>query len=323
MLFPLYTSIQMILKRLITFIVFYLFLNGLQLAHAQQNDSFLFHQPVLLDEVVIRATQNGFDISHFIHLIQQDTTFYKAFKTLRLFTYNADNDIRVYDKKGKTIKASLKSETKQVFREGCRVMHVLEEKTTGDFYNKDGSYRYFTAALYANLFFTKGKICGENNIVKGSLEREGSGKNRMQKSIIQLKHLIFNPGEPVEGVPFISKKIGIFEPEIAKHYHFYIKSASINGEDCYLFEAIPQKGHEGKVVIKEFKTWLRISDYAIVSRDYTMNYNIGIYDFDVKMHVDLTKIKNQLLPSLITFDGNWHVWTKKREIVKFKTAFYY
>ena len=313
----------MALKRRIIFIVFYLFSNSLQFVQAQQTDSFQFSQPILLDEVVIRATQNGFDVPHFIRLIQQDTTFYKAFKTLRLSTYNADNDIRVFDKKGKSIKASLKSETKQVYRDGCRVMHVLDEKTTGDFYKQDGSYRYFTAELYANLFFTKGKICNENNIVKGSLEREGKGKNRMQKSIIQLKHLIFNPGEPIEGVPFISKKVGIFEPEIAKHYDFYIKNAPINGVECYLFEAIPKSGHESKVVIKEFKTWLRVSDYAIVSRDYTMNYNVGIYDFDVKMHVDLIKIKNQLLPSLITFDGNWHVWTKKREIVKFKTTFYH
>ncbi len=29
------------------------------------------------------------------------------------------------------------------------------------------NYNYYTAQLYAGLFFTKGKVCGETNIVKG------------------------------------------------------------------------------------------------------------------------------------------------------------
>ena len=32
----------------------------------------------------------------------------------------------------------------------------------------DRNYNYYTAELYAGLFFTNGKVCGENNIVKGT-----------------------------------------------------------------------------------------------------------------------------------------------------------
>ncbi len=38
-------------------------------------------------------------------------------------------------------------------------MEVIEEKTTGNFYDRKGDYNYYTAELYANLFFTKGTVC--------------------------------------------------------------------------------------------------------------------------------------------------------------------
>lgn len=292
-------------------------------AHAQSYDSSIFSQPIMMDEVVIRASKTGFDIKDFINIIKNDTTFYKAFRTLHLVTYNADNDIQVYGKKGQKVKASLVSETKQIYRDGCRTMNVLDEKTTGDFYKKNGEYTYYTAELYANLFFTKGKVCGEDNIVKGHLEKEGKGKGRLEKSKIQLKYLIFNPGSPVQGVPFIGSKVAIFEPEIAKMYDFKLVAEDKNGVSCYLFEAKAKPEYKKEVVINIFKTWLRKSDYAIVSRDYSLSYKAGIYDFDVFMHVDLKKVGNRLLPSFLSYNGNWFVLTKGRERVKFSAQFDY
>lgn len=289
----------------------------------QGKDTFLFSQPVQLDEVVIRATKTGFDIQDFIRMIQNDTTFYKAFRSLHLTTYNAENHIRVFNKKGNKVISSLESETKQIYRNHCRTMNVLEEKTKGRFYNKDGSYRFFTCELYANLFFTQGKVCNEDNIVKGYLEKEEKGKGRLEKSKIQLKHLIFNPGSRIVGIPFISNKVAIFDPEIAKMYDFQIKAEVKNGVSCYSFEAKARKEFHSKVVIKDFKTWLRVSDFSIISRDYSLSYNAGIYDFDVTMHVDLKKVNNELLPAYITYDGNWYVLTKGRERVKFSAKFDY
>lgn len=291
--------------------------------NAQTRENPIFSQPVLLDDVVIRATRSGFNVNEFINIIKTDTTFYKAFKTMDLVTYNAENNITIFDKKGKTVKASLNSETKQIYRNGCRTMNVLDEKTTGDFYKRNGDYNYFTAALYANVFFTKGKICGEDNIVKGSLEKEGRGKGRLEKSKIQLKQLIFNPGSRVDGVPFIGNKVAIFEPEIAKMYDFKIDAVEKNGISCYLFEATPKPEYQKEVVINVFKTWLRVSDYSIVSRTYSLSYNTGVYDFNVAMHVDLQKVSNHLLPSLISYNGNWHIFTKGRERAKFTAKFDY
>jgi hypothetical protein len=46
-------------------------------------------------------------------------------------------------------------------------MEVLEQTHSGDIFDKNGNYNYYTAQMYAGLFFTKDSVCGEDNIVKG------------------------------------------------------------------------------------------------------------------------------------------------------------
>src|SRR5678815_4339882 len=116
---------------------------------------------VTLSEVVVR---NNLDISKFLQLIKNDTTFYKAFRTLRILGFTSLNDIRMMDKE-RNVKASLQSKTIQHVKDGCRTMETLEESTTGNMYDNDKNFNYYTAQLYASLFFTKQEVCGENNIV--------------------------------------------------------------------------------------------------------------------------------------------------------------
>ena len=111
---------------------------------------------ISLSEVVIR---NDLNVARFIGQVKNDTTFYKAFRNLHILGFTSWNDIRIRDKKGK-IKASLQSKTRQLRSAGCRSMQVLDENHSGDFYNDDGSFNYYTAELYAGLFFTKGSVCG-------------------------------------------------------------------------------------------------------------------------------------------------------------------
>ncbi|MEO6681485.1 MAG: hypothetical protein ABIN48_01550, partial [Ginsengibacter sp.] len=83
---------------------------------------------ITLSEVVVN---NNLDVSYFISRVKNDTTFYKAFRNLRILGYDAINDIRMLDKKG-NILASLRSKTHQQRKNQCRTMSVLEEKATGD-----------------------------------------------------------------------------------------------------------------------------------------------------------------------------------------------
>src|SRR5690606_22467398 len=151
---------------------------------------------------------------------------------------------------GKKVVATLDSETKQIYRDGCRTMRTLEEEVTGNFYKANGDYRYFTAELYAQLFFTEGRICGEDNIVGNSLDAIRAKGNRIEKSKAQLKQLLFTPGSRVPGIPFVGNKVALFEPEIAKMYDFKISVDQKNGHACYLFEATPKAAFKGEVVIR-------------------------------------------------------------------------
>src|SRR5436190_21134330 len=93
-----------------------------------QNDSLdneRLKKMVTLSEVVVR---NNLDISKFLQRTKNDTTFYKAFRTLHILGFTSLNDIRMMDKKG-SIKASLQSKTIQLIHAGCRTMQTLDEKT--------------------------------------------------------------------------------------------------------------------------------------------------------------------------------------------------
>jgi len=288
--------------------------------YGQRQDTSIFKYPIQMDDVVVTAARKGWDLQGFIRRVRTDTTFYKAFRSLHIISFNAVNDIRIYDKSGK-VKASLNSKTKQTVSNGCRTMQVLEEKTTGNFYNRRHQYNYYTAELYGYLFFTVGKVCGEDNTVAGMLNVKGKGQ--MEKSKAQLKQLMFNPGGHINGVPFMGDKAAIFDADVAKRYDFKLTSEEYEGQECYVFRAVPQKGEERNVVYKDFATWFRKSDYAIVARDYSLSFNTVVYDFDVKMKVRMEQKGKYLLPARIDYDGNWFVFIKGRERVKFTAVFSY
>lgn len=285
-----------------------------------EGDSDIFRYPIIMDEVVVSAQRSGWDVDAFIRRVQNDTTFYKAFKSLRVTSYTATNDIRVYNKRGK-VTASLHSLTRQKAWNGCRTMEVLNEQVTGNFYKRHKEYRYYTAELYDYLFFTKDTVCNQDDIVAGAMDDGEDGM--IGKNKYKLKQLMFNPGSKVGGVPFMGNKAAIFDPEIAKMYDFKLMSEEYDGEDCYVFKAIPKYEYRDDVVYNYLATWFRKSDYSIVARDYSLSYNTLAYDFDVKMKVRTQQIGNRLLPVKIEYDGNWHVFTQKRERVKFTTILAY
>ena len=261
-----------------------------------------------LSEVVIR---NGFDVNKFLQRIKYDTTFYKAFRTLHILGFTSLNDIKMRDGDGK-LKASLYSKTKQNRTNGCRTMDVLEEKTTGDMY-KGRDLNYYTAELYAGLFFTNGKICGEDNIVAGR-QRNVKGKSGIEKHKEQLKMLFFNPGQKIPGIPFIGDKVDIFDPSVSKKYDFAIDMDEMSGQQCYIFKIIPKPDTDrDDIVFDNITTWFNSKTMEIVARNYDLSYDTPIYDFDVHMEVKMTKFEGLLVPELLVYNGNWKVAFKKRE----------
>lgn len=286
-----------------------------RLAAAQAVDSLdneRLARMVSLSEVIIRSDLN---VARFIERVKNDTSFYKAFRNLHLLGFSAWNDIRIRDKKGKT-RASLQSKTRQLRTGGCRSMQVLDENHSGDFYDGNGDYNYYTAQLYAGLFFTRGSVCGETNIVKG-IDFSPRSKSGIEKHKEQLKMLFFNPGKKIPGIPFIGDKIDIFDPERAALYDFTLDYGDYEGQSCYIFSIRAKSGLPGaaknRIVIDSMITWFNVKSFEVMARNYDMSYDAGVYDFDVHMEVQLTKFGDFLVPKLLRYIGNWDVVFKKRE----------
>ena len=267
---------------------------------------------ISLTEVVVRSDLN---VPKFLQRIKEDTTFYKSFRNLHILNFTSLNDIRMMDKKGE-LKASLQSKTRQNVSAGCRTMDVLEETTTGDIYNSDRSFNYYTAQLYAGLFFTTGKICGETNIVKG-VELDVKSKSGLDKHKEQLKMLFFNPGKKIPGIPFIGNKINIFDPDVARYYDFTIDLGDYEGQYCYIFsiktKADLSSDEKNNIVFDNITTWFNSKTMEIVGRKYDLSYNSGVYEFDVHMEVLMTRFEEYLVPRVIRYNGDWDVIFKKRE----------
>jgi hypothetical protein len=288
---------------------------------AQDSTVIYKNQTFQLGEVLVR---NNFNVGTFVDYIKNDTTFYKAFRNLRILTFSAFNDIRVQDKKG-NIQASLLSKTRQIHSGGCRTMQVLEEKTTGNFYTKRGDYNYTSAELYASLFFTRGRVCGETNIVAGK-DFSTKGKSGMDKHKEQLKQLFFNPGTKISGIPFLSNKVALFDESVSKLYNFKIDVKEYLGKSCYVFTIVPRNdltsSERNNVVIDEMTTWFNATNLDIIARNYSLSFNAGVYDFNVDMEVQLEKIGDLLVPKVLRYTGEWAVIFKKKERAVFTATLF-
>ncbi len=289
---------------------------------AQTIDTIFLGNSVYMDSVVIRASKIGFDAQDFILRMQQDESFYKAFKNLRFTSYNSDNQLVIKSKRNK-ITASLSNKIHQNWNGKCRSMKVLSEKTEGDLLDDSNDYNYYTAKLLDRLFFTHGEICDKKELVEETPEMQ---KDVSNSHVNELKKLIFKPGQAVD-VPFVGSKTAIFSPEMRPYYDYSVTSKLYAEKiDCYVFAAFVKPEFltkkEGKTVIKYLETYFDKLTKQVVARRYQLQYSNFWFDFDVKMDIQLTKIGTKYFPQHISYDGNWNVPFQKREIAKFNISFY-
>lgn len=292
-------------------------------AQVQQDsiDNETLSRMITLSEVMVRTNVN---IPKFIDRVKNDTSFYKAFKNLHVLGFTSLNDIRLMDKKGAQA-AGMYSKTVQHHAGNCRTMEKLSETTQGDFYNRDSSYNYYTAELYAGLFFTVGEICGESNVVAGT-SFTAKGKSGTAKHKEQLKMLFFNPGKKIPGIPFIGEKINIFDPDVAELYDFSIDQVDYDGRQAFLFSVRAKEdlssSERNRIVIDNMITWFDAKTMDVLARNYRLSFDAGVYDFDVEMEVKMTRFNNLLVPKVMRYKGNWDVAFKKRERGVFTATLY-
>ena len=316
---------------MIKYLFIFLLIISVQNSFAQQikngtdkkNDTTIFidNKKVTLPDVWVR---NNFDYKKLLQQIKDDTTFYKAFRNLRILNFTSYNDIKMSDKHG-AVKASLYSKTRQNRIDDCRTMDVLEQNVTGDFFDEKGNYNYLTPELYAGLFFTKGKICGENNIVKGR-NLTTSDKKGIDKYKEQLKMLFFNPGKKIPGIPFIGNKLDLYDDHARKIYDYKLDIVEYQGKICYQFSIVPKENlglfRKDEVVVDEMITWFDIKTLEVLARNYSLSYKAGLYSFDVSMEVEMTRAGELMVPKVLRYKGNWDVIFKKRERAVFTATLF-
>ena len=291
--------------------VTFLFILFSCLVNAQDTTLNIDNGSFTLSDAIVR---NNFDYKAILQRIKEDTSFYKAFKTLRTIGYSSYNYIQMRDKNEKVI-ATLNSKTRQNKIGGCRTMDVLEESVSGNMKDANGEYNYTTPALYASLFFTKGTICGETNIVKGKVRTvSGSG---LSKAKDQLKMLFFNPGKKIPGIPLIGNKLDLYDESAHELYDYKLDYVDYHGQLVYMFEVKPKDDlgffSKNNVVVDQMTTWFNPKTLEVLGRNYALSYNAGAYDFNVQMEVEMTYFNGQLVPKILRYKGNWDVVFKKRE----------
>jgi hypothetical protein len=170
--------------------------------------------------------------------------------------------------------------------------------------------------LYDGLFFAFDTVCGQHNRVKDA-HLGIRGKSGIEKNKEQLKMLFFDPGSDIPGIPLMGDKVKIFDEGHMKLYDFDIDIRDRNGISCYVFTVKAKPGlnamERSRIVIDEMVTWFDYRTFEVQERNYAMSYNAGVYDFDVRMQVQMQHVGRYLVPAVIRYDGNWGVAFRKKE----------
>ncbi len=308
------------MKILLVFFSCFIFFN----ASAQNNADttvIIDNERLTLPEVFVHS---NLDYLKILNRIKNDTTFYKAFRNLHVVEFSSYNNIRMLNRKG-NVQASYYSKSTQHRANGCRTTEVQDEKTTGDFFDRKGNYNYTTGEMYASLFFAKGQVCGENNIVAGRMFNPDN-KTGIEKHKEQLKMLFFNPGKKIPGIPLVGDKLDLYDDRAHKLYDYHLEFTDYKGTYAYKFSIEPKKDlgffNRNDVVVDEMVTWFDYKTLEVLARNYSLSYHAGVYDFDVNMEVEMGKTGGLLVPITMRYKGNFSVVFKKRERGEFTATLF-
>lgn len=289
------------------------------LLSAQKKDTIPGFGHILLDDVVITAVRQGLNIQDLLDIMQYDSTLYIAFNQLHFTNYTYENDLKALNKKDK-IEASKFEKVQQVYADKCREQTILEQKIEGDFTNRKGEDRYYTAELFGKTLYNKHPVCNETPKTNW---KKYLYTDKTEGHLGAIKKVIFNPGTPVD-LPLIGNKFALFDESMEKYYDYSIHRTSVNNEECYVFtvEVKPKYADSRKdVIVRKLVTSFRKSDFQIIQRDYEMLYKGAAVKLDIKMKIDLAQHGEQAYPIKITYDGFFNVPLKKPERIQFETNF--
>lgn len=271
---------------------------------------------IQLDSVVNIQAQK-FGVETFINAIITDESFYQAFRNMKRYNFIAENRIYTYDKKNR-IEGRIFRKIKHK-NEGQDKLVYLARQDTGKVYKKNGKYQLYTIEMFDYIFMNayKTDFVKEGPMTAGS---KAGDTNESYKD--KLKTLIFAPGKPIKGLPFIGSKTQIFTANMRQYYDYaYHSGTYLDSIPVYRFKVTVKKdlseGTKDGLMIKELTTIFDKRNFEILGRYVDMKYSNMLFDFDVQMNIETSYFRGEKLPVKITYQGNWDYPFKKEERASF------
>lgn len=286
-------------------------------AHAQQIPRYNPDtvRTITLDSAV-NITAKKFSIETFIEAIVNDTSFYQAFRNMKKYSFIAENRIYTYDKKNQ-IDGRIYRKIRHN-NDGPYKMEYLVKEDNGKIYKKNGKYQLYTVEMFDYIFMNAYNTDFVPNPTVGEKDKKSTNEGYKDK----LKTLIFNPGRPIKGLPFIGSKTEIFTANMRQYYDYTFHSGTyLDSIPVYRFKVALKpdisRRTKNSLMIKELVTIFDKRNFEILGRYVDMKYNHMLFDFDVQMNIEMNYVDEEKLPSKITYQGNWDIPMKKEERASF------
>lgn len=265
-------------------------------------------QTIQLDSAV-NITAERLSAETFIRAVTTDTSFYQAFRNMKKYAFTAENSIYTYDKKDR-VNGKLYRKIKRNTR--APWITYLSKLDTGHVFKKNGKYELYTAEMFDYIFMN----AYQSAYTSGSVMGKAADKNAGYKD--KLKTLIFSPGRPVKGLPFIGDKTEIFTANMRQYYDYTFYSATyMDSIPVYRFKVVVKpdlsKWTKDGLMIKELITIFDKRNFEILGRYVDMKYSNMLFDFNVQMNIEMQYFGEEKLPAKISYQGNWNVPLKKPE----------
>jgi hypothetical protein len=266
---------------------------------------------IVIDSLVdIRS--HKLNAQDFIDAVLADTSFYKAFQNMKQYGFTAENRIFTYDKKNK-VDGKIYRKIVHSSVAGKHKMEYLAKLDSGNMFKKNGKYQLYTVEMFDYIFTN----AYNSDFVKGDALPGSGGKNESYKD--KLKTLIFTPGRKVKGIPFISSKTEIFSEDMREYYYYeFARGKYLDTIPVYRFRVRSKPStSDGDTMIKEMTTIFDERTFQILGRYIDMKFSNMFVDFDVQMNIELNNFEGELLPTKITYQGNWNIPFHKEERASF------
>jgi hypothetical protein len=295
------------------YIVFLILITTSSVSFAQQIKRF---NPDSIRTIVIDSAINirshHLNAQDFIDAVLADTGFYKAFRNMKRYNFIAENRIFTYDKKN-NVDGRIYRKLRHSNNNGKHEIEYLAKRDSGNIYKSNGKYQLYTVEMFDYIFMND----YNSDFIKGPALPGSDGKNESYKD--KLKTLIFTPGRKIKGIPFISSKTEIFSKDMRDYYYYqFARGKYLDSIPVYRFRAIRKSSEASNdVVINELTTIFDTRNFQILGRYVDLKYSNWIFSFDIQMNIELANFNGVLLPTKITYQGNWDIPFHKTERASF------